>query len=110
MSVPGRDHGATSPAALNRAQYSSSSSTVRVVWTAMVASPHFMGTPRPAGPQPRDGLRLAYLRLARLGRRGPQPRDGLRLAYLHLARLGRRGPSPATACRSHTGFSPHTLL
>src|SRR2546425_4709460 len=79
MSGPGRDHGASSPAALNRAQYSSSSSTVRVVWTAMVASPHFMGTPRPAGPQPRDGLRLAYL---------------------HLARLGRRGPSPATACGS----------
>src|SRR5437867_565331 len=64
MSGPGRDHGASSPAALNRAQYSSSSSTVRVVWTAMVASPHFMGTPRPAGPQPRDGLRLAQRILA----------------------------------------------
>src|SRR5437870_784340 len=136
MSGPGRDHGASSPAALNRAQYSSSSSTVRVVWTAMVASPHFMGTPPPAGRQPRDGLRLAYLHLARLGRRGPKPRDGLRLAYLHLARLGRRGPSPATACGSpifislasaggapaprrpaarttacgpHHGFEPHTL-
>src|SRR5882672_3949187 len=39
MSGPGRDHGASSPAALNRAQYASSSSTVRVVWTAMVAFP-----------------------------------------------------------------------
>src|SRR5882724_1799989 len=38
MSGPGRDHGASSPAALNRAQYASISSTVRVVWTAMVAS------------------------------------------------------------------------
>src|SRR5881296_3406609 len=38
MSGPGRDHGASSPAALSRAQYASSSSTVRVVWTAMVAS------------------------------------------------------------------------
>src|SRR2546422_9125844 len=87
MSGPGRDHGASSPAALNRAQYSSSSSTVRVVWTAMVASPHFMGSPRPAGPQPRDGLRLAYL---------------------HLPRLGRRGPSPPTARGPPHGTQPHT--
>src|SRR5215470_7444348 len=35
MSGPGRDHGASSPAALSRAQYASSSSTVRVVWTAI---------------------------------------------------------------------------
>src|SRR5207245_785893 len=38
-------------------------------------------SPRPAGPQPRDGLRLAR----------PHPQT----------RLGRRGPSPATACGSH---------
>src|SRR2546428_11024071 len=36
---PGGDQGAPAPAALNRAQYASSSSTVRVVWTAMVAFP-----------------------------------------------------------------------
>ncbi len=38
MSGPGLDHGASSPAARNRAQYASSSSTVRVVWTAMAVS------------------------------------------------------------------------
>src|SRR5712671_1823372 len=54
MSGPGLDHGASSPAALNRAQYASSSSTVRAVWTAMAVS--FVIAPRPAGPQPRDGL------------------------------------------------------
>src|SRR5882724_671085 len=32
---------------------------------------------------------------------GPQPRDALRLALPHTARLGRRGPSPATPCGSH---------
>src|SRR2546425_3589239 len=41
----------------------------------------FTGSPRPVGPQPHDGLRLA--------RSGPQ------------ARLGLRGPSPTTACGSH---------
>src|SRR5207245_872846 len=45
-------------------------------------------SPRPAGPQPRDGLRLAR----------PHPQT----------RLGRRGPSPATACGSH-GHSPEFL-
>src|SRR3989442_8027584 len=39
MSGPGRDHGASSPAPLNRAQYAPSSPTVRVVWTALVAFP-----------------------------------------------------------------------
>src|SRR5262249_10100081 len=37
MSGPGRDHGASSPAPRNRAQYASSSSAVRVAWTAMIA-------------------------------------------------------------------------
>src|SRR5512138_3890867 len=55
MSGPGLDHGASSPAALSRAQYASSSSTVRVVWTAMDLS--FIAAPWTAGPQPRDGLR-----------------------------------------------------
>src|SRR6266436_4021528 len=94
-------------------------------------------SPRTAGPQPRDVLRLV-LQIARLGRRGPspatscgsffrllasdggapaprrpaarssdcsprtagpQPRDVLRLV-LQIARLGRRGPSPATSCGS----------
>src|SRR5206468_4759181 len=32
---------------------------------------------------------------------GPQPRDALRLALPHTPRLGRRGPSPATPCGSH---------
>src|SRR2546422_115813 len=41
----------------------------------------FIGAPRPAGPQPRDGLRRALRNLQ--------------------ARLGRRGPSPATACGAH---------
>src|SRR5438876_5867259 len=85
MSGPGRDHGASSPTALNRAQYSSSSSTVRVVWTAMVASPHFMGSPRPAGPPAprRPAARLSSSRSPRPA--GPQPRDGLRLAQRILA-------------------------
>src|SRR5262249_18047652 len=43
-------------------------------------SHYFFTSPRPAGPQPRDGLRLALL--------------------LHLASAG-GGPSPATACGSH---------
>ena len=37
MSGPGRDHGASSPAPRSRAQYASSSSAVRVAWTAMIA-------------------------------------------------------------------------
>src|SRR5205807_8111711 len=40
----------------------------------------FIGSPRTAGPQPRDVLRLARPRLS--------------------ARLGRRGPSPAMSCGS----------
>src|SRR5215471_6157694 len=32
---------------------------------------------------------------------GPQPRDALQLARPHTARLGRRGSSPATPCDSH---------
>src|SRR5438034_10249857 len=43
--------------------------------------PRFTDSPRPAGPQPHNGLRLAL----------PHPQT----------RLGRRGPSPATACGSH---------
>src|SRR5438128_9836137 len=50
--------------------------------------PRFTDSPRPAGPQPRNGLRLAR----------PHPQT----------RLGRRGPSPATACGSH-GHSPEFL-
>src|SRR2546427_783495 len=45
-------------------------------------------SPRPAGPRPRDGLRLAR----------PHPQT----------RLGRRGPGPATACGSHC-HSPEFL-
>src|SRR5262245_45178038 len=47
---------------------------------AMTISTTIRGAPRPAGPQPRDGLRRAQLSEARLGRRGPQPRDGLQRA------------------------------
>src|SRR5207247_11336757 len=44
-------------------------------------SPLFIAEPRPAGPQPRDGLRRA--------------------PPCSSPRLGRRGPSPATACGAH---------
>src|SRR5262249_56413976 len=40
----------------------------------------FFGSPRPAGPQPRDGLRLARFFFGSPRPAGPQPRDGLRLA------------------------------
>src|SRR3989440_3414547 len=48
----------------------------------MVTPPLFFGSPRTAGPQPRDVLRLAL--------------------PCSSARLGRRGPRPATSCGSHS--------
>src|SRR3990167_8179865 len=55
------------------------------------------GAPAPRRPAARTALIFRSPRTA-----GPQPRDGLRLARLSsFARLGRRGPSPATACGSH---------
>src|SRR6266498_5204719 len=65
-----------------------------------MASAPLLCSPRTAGPQPRDVLRLALL-LCSPRTAGPQPRDVLRLALLSYARLGRRGPSPATSCGSH---------
>src|SRR5262249_57965680 len=47
--------------------------------------PRLIGAPRPAGPQPRDGLQRAPLRLIGAPRpAGPQPRDGLQRAPLLL--------------------------
>src|SRR5437867_10259900 len=56
-------------------------------------------SPRTAGPQPRDVLRLG-LPDARLGRRVPSPATSCGSVF-RIARLGRRVPSPATSCGSH---------
>src|SRR5258705_2685174 len=45
--------------------------------------------PRPAGPQPRDGLRRAFRSRAAPRPAGPQPRDGLRRAFPGPERAGR---------------------
>src|SRR6266498_5274730 len=70
---------------------------------------HFTGrSPRTAGPQPRDVLRLTLHRTLASDGGAPAPRR----PAAHTspdARLGRRGPSPATSCGSHfTGRSPRT--
>src|SRR5712692_2571449 len=55
------------------------------------------GTPAPRRPAARTTIWNCSPRTA-----GPQPRDVLRLARLFgIARLGRRDPSPATSCGSH---------
>src|SRR2546422_42733 len=58
--------------------------------------PRFTDSPRPAGPQPRDGLRLARPHPTDSPRpAGPQPRDGLRLARPHpQTRLAARVAEP----------------
>src|SRR5205823_4208509 len=71
---------------------------------AMALSPHFPAiilhrSPRPAGPQPRDGLRLALLLLSSPRPAGPQPRDGLRLALLLLSSPRPAGPQPRDGLR-----------
>src|SRR5262249_62236882 len=48
-----------------------------IVITGFSLNLGFIGAPRPAGPQPRDGLQRAlWDSSARLGRRGPPPRGG----------------------------------
>src|SRR5438874_3152281 len=71
---------------------------------AMALSPHFPAiilhrSPRPAGPQPRDGLRLALLLISSPRPAGPQPRDGLRLALLLISSPRPAGPQPRDGLR-----------
>src|SRR5262249_49609275 len=62
----------------------------------------FIGAPRPAGPQPRDGLQRALPVHRRASAGGaPAPRRPAARTSGSSARLGRRGPSPATACSAH---------
>src|SRR5437899_7221640 len=72
-------------------------------------------SPRPAGPQPRTGLRLARPPpQTRLGRRGPSPPTACR-PHGHIHRLASAGGAPAPqrpAARTATpqNFSPLTAL
>src|SRR5713101_8424809 len=62
----------------------------------MVSLP-FLGSPRTAGPQPRDVLRLALL-IGSPRTAGPQPRDVLRLALL-IGSPRTAGPQPRDVLR-----------
>src|SRR5438876_1070466 len=57
-------------------------------------------SPRTAGPQPRDVLRLALHRTSPRTA-GAQPRDVLRLTRHRTLASDGGGPSPATSCGSH---------
>src|SRR5712692_6923123 len=74
----------------------------RLVFILGMSGP-YIRSPRTAGPQPRDVLRLALYSLASDGG-APAPRRPA--ARLIFARLGRRGPSPATSCGSHISYGP----
>src|SRR5262245_11959849 len=50
--------------------------------------------PRPAGPQPRDGLPRARLFISAPRPAGPQPRDGLPRARLFMSAPRPAGPQP----------------
>src|SRR5262249_59119442 len=70
--------------------------------TACGAHHYFSGARRPAGRQPRDGLRRAPLLQRRTSAGGaPAPRRPAARTTTSAAHLGRRGPSPATACGAH---------
>src|SRR5467141_175569 len=62
---------------------------------ASVVDPRWIASPRPAGPQPRDGLRRAPLFIVAPRPAGPQPRDGLRRAPRDGLRDGARRPTIA---------------
>jgi hypothetical protein len=77
-----------------------------VVWLGPAATSHaravsilFRGSPRTAGPQPRDVLRLARSLTGSPRTAGPQPRDVLRLALPlpRAVKVWRPEPGPATA-------------
>src|SRR5262249_20085281 len=63
----------------------------------------FVCAPRPAGPQPRDGLRLRFPVCAPRPA-GPQPRDGLRLRFPVCAPRP-AGPQPRDGLRLRTTVS-----
>src|SRR5262249_43147392 len=69
---------------------------------------HILGAPRPAGPQPRDGLRrISFVGAPRPA--GPQPRDGLRrISFVGAPRPA--GPQPRDGLRRTKPFTPASEL
>src|SRR5439155_20270926 len=70
-------------------------------------SPQLIGAPRPAGPQPRDGLQRAAHSIGAPRPAGPQPRDGLQRAAHSIGAPRPAGPQPRDGLQRAAHLGAH---